>query len=86
MKPGPTVSKANARKRFADFAHVACLSTGEVCGVRERYLEVTGGPAKTAETLLHLHLSLRRKGRWGTTGDFTTSLLHFSLFSTVLWD
>ena len=32
------------------------------------------------------HLSLNREGRWGTTDDFTTSLLHFSLFSTALWD
>ena len=36
-------------------------------------------------TLLHhLHLPLNR--RWGTTGDFTTSVHHFSLFSTALWD
>ena len=34
----------------------------------------------------HHHLSLKRDGRWGTTDDFTTSLLHFSLFSTALWD
>ena len=32
------------------------------------------------------HQSLSRKGRWGTTDDFTTSFLHFSLFSTALWD
>ena len=31
------------------------------------------------------HLSLNRKGCWGTTDDFT-SFLHFSLFSTTLWD
>ena len=29
------------------------------------------------------HLSLNRKGRLGTTDDFTTSFLHFSLFSTA---
>ena len=34
---------------------------------------------------LHLHLSLNREGRWGTTDDFTASFLHLSLFSTVLW-
>ena len=34
----------------------------------------------------HHHLSLNREGRWGTTDDFATSFLHFSLFSTVLWD
>ena len=32
------------------------------------------------------HLSLNREGRLGTTDDFTTSFLHFSLFSTALWD
>ena len=35
----------------------------------------------------HLHhLSLNYKGRWGTTDDLTTSFLHFSPFSTALWD
>ena len=34
----------------------------------------------------HHHLSLNCKGRWGTVDDFATSLLHFSLFSTALWD
>ena len=34
----------------------------------------------------HHHLSLNREGRWGTTNDFTTSFLHFSLFSAALWD
>ena len=33
--------------------------------------------------ILH-HLNCR--GRWGTTDDFTTSFLHFSLFSTALLD
>ena len=32
----------------------------------------------------HHHLSLDREGRWGTTDDFATSFLHFSLFSTAL--
>ena len=32
------------------------------------------------------HLSLNREGRWGTTDDLATSFLHFSLFSTALWD
>ena len=32
------------------------------------------------------HLSVNREGRWGTTDDFETSFLHFSLFSTALWD
>ena len=34
----------------------------------------------------HHHHSLNREGRWGTTDDFATSFLHFSLFSTALWD
>ena len=34
----------------------------------------------------HHHLSLNREGRWGTTDDFTTSFLHFALFSTTLLD
>ena len=32
----------------------------------------------------HHHLSLNREGRWGTTDDFTTSFLYFSLFPTPL--
>ena len=35
---------------------------------------------------LHLHLSLNHESCWGTTDDFKTSLRHFSLFSTALWD
>ena len=35
---------------------------------------------------LHLRLSFNRGGRWGTTDDFKTSFLYFSLFSTALWD
>ena len=27
-----------------------------------------------------------REGRWGTTDDLANSFLHFSLFSTALWD
>ena len=34
----------------------------------------------------HYHQFLNREGRWGTTDDFATSFLHFSLFSTALWD
>ena len=35
---------------------------------------------------LHLHLSLHREGRLGTTDDFTVSFLHFSLLFSALWD
>ena len=34
----------------------------------------------------HYDLSLNREGRWGTADNFATSFLHFSLFSTALWD
>ena len=34
----------------------------------------------------HHHLSFNHEGRWGTTDNFTTSFLHFALFSTALWD
>ena len=34
----------------------------------------------------HHYQSLNREGRWGTTDGFATSFLHFSLFSTALWD
>ena len=34
----------------------------------------------------HHHQSLNLEGRWGTIDDFVTSFLHFSLFSTALWD
>ena len=34
----------------------------------------------------HHHQSLNREGRWGATDGFATSFLHFSLFSTALWD
>ena len=34
----------------------------------------------------HHHQSLNHEGHWGTTDDFATSFLHFSLFSTALLD
>ena len=50
----------------------------------------TGQPEvlATAEEMLdhHHHLSLTREGRSGTAHDFTTSFLHFPLFSTAFWD
>ena len=43
-------------------------------------------PLNTHHHNHHHHLSLSHKGRWGTTDDFTTSFLHFSLFSTAFRD
>ena len=37
-------------------------------------------------TRISSHLSLNHEGRWGTIDDFVASFLHFSLFSTALWD
>ena len=37
-------------------------------------------------TNLHLHLFLDCRGHRGTTDDFTTGFLHFSLFFTALWN
>ena len=34
--------------------------------------------------IISSQLTLKRNGRWGTTGDFATSFLHFSLFSIAL--
>ena len=34
----------------------------------------------------HHHPPGNHEGRWGTTDDFATTFLHFSLFSTALWD
>ena len=40
---------------------------------------------KTGECLSS-HLSLNHEGHLGTTDDFATSFLHFSLFCTAPWD
>ena len=43
---------------------------------------------QTLSQIAHHHQcqSLNCEGRWGTTDDFATSFIHFSLFSTALWD
>ena len=41
---------------------------------------------KRVSLLISSHPSLNSEGRWGTTDDFATSFLHFSLFSTALLD
>ena len=38
------------------------------------------------QDLDHRHQFVNHGDRWGTTDDFATSFLHFSLFSTTLWD
>ena len=39
-----------------------------------------------ARMFYHHHQSLNHMGHWGTKDNFATSFLHFSLFSTALWD
>ena len=87
--------RANGRLMHATAPHAACyfyLSKGnprsypiKSCPytyLRQRLsLEVTDFEAHH-----HHHQSLNREGRWGTTTDFATSFLHFSLFSTALRD
>ena len=34
----------------------------------------------------HHHLSHNHEGHWGTTNDFATSFVNFSLFFIALWD
>ena len=36
--------------------------------------------------IISSHLSLSRENCWGTSDHFATSVLHFYLFSTALWD
>ena len=43
-------------------------------------------PEAVLSLIILSHLSLNCEGHWGTTDDFTTCFLHFSLFSTALWD
>ena len=53
------------------------------------YTVKTGVSSAQGHRLRHHHqhhLSLNRKGHWGTTDDFTTSFLRFPLFCTALWD
>ena len=49
---------------------------------RRRELNVSG----ESSFILHPHLSLNHGGYWGSKDDFTTSFLHFSLFSSALLD
>ena len=57
----------------------------EPCEVSEERCEVRAS-RRTLSICLSPPLSLNREGCWGTTDDFATSFLHFSLFSTALWD
>ena len=63
----------------------------QTCGNNDRLDIWTTGLVRESQGFVfidhhHHHQSLNREGRWGTTDDFATSFLHFSLFSTALWD
>ena len=61
----------------------ALVRQGKVCVNTSNCVD----PARYTKSLSSSsHLSLDREGRWGTTDDFATSFLHFSLLSTALWD
>ena len=68
------------------FILVKCIARGS--NFRQVHVNMfwVGGTAQSLNLPNHHHQSLNREGRWGTTDDFATSFLHFSLFSTALWD
>ena len=64
--------------------HAACFwraDKNNIVAVTYREAQLSGRNDKLSSS----HLSLNREGRWGTTDDFATSYLHFSLFSTGTW-
>ena len=81
-----TTASPKSSSRTAEAVSDAAVGKGKTGPAMSK----TGQPEvlATAEEMLdhHYHLSLTREGRWGTTDDFTTSFLQFSLFSTALWD
>ena len=63
--------------------HASCVNLSRIGKPRPA---LTQSLCTVPKPFPHLHLPLNREGRWGTADDFTTSSLHFSLFSTALWD
>ena len=62
-----------------------CRETKYICIINARYLCVI---SITSVNFVyhHHHQSINRQGRWGTKDNFVISFLHFSMFSTALWD
>ena len=56
------------------------------CKIRGRRTHNTNHLRQLHALHFHLNLFLNRGGPWDITDDFTTSFLHFCLFSTALWD
>ena len=65
-------------------------TNGKMCGgsegLHQKFSVTNWKRERVPDNLRHPHLSLNREDRWGTTDDFTSSFLHFPLFSTALWD
>ena len=57
-----------------------------VCQHLQPFQRVHQSHPEISSHLISSHLSLSLEGRWDTTDDFATCFLHFSLFSTALWD
>ena len=74
----------SSEKIYQQAHYCCCCCVFSVCVCLVLVFECTSGC--WSDAILSSHLSLNREGRWGTTGDFATSFLHFSLFSTALWD
>ena len=82
------VGKAEIRETWLQSAIKAGQVTfGPSPGLTEKTFDSSGFSAVYGNGVEgdHRHLNtVDREGRWGTTDDFTTSFLHFSLFSTTL--
>ena len=68
--------KATAASTLDTFVSRACRPLGR----QNNQPNDCGRLKEDGDATVHLHLFLNRGGRWGT------SFLHFSLFSTALWD
>ena len=66
-------NKQKQKQPNCDFAQIAKY---------QRYTDAYS----TTHTECEYILMMYREDRWSTTDDFATSFLHFSLFSTALWD
>ena len=82
------ITSTAARLSWMD-AFLACQSDGGhlyIANTPQKLDVIATFLVENGKFLHHHHQSLNREGRWGTTDDFATSFLHFSLFSTALWD
>ena len=65
---------------------VSCSHSPPPHSLMHTHAHTQSKPLGPKPEFLHLHLSLYHGCGWGATDDFTSSFLHFSLFSTALWD